>query len=131
MDSAPTFFVPGVDDDKAEEAFASLASFAGCTVPPPDERVYYIEWTHDGERWTGEVGRQMHGEELPNPRSKKQRTWARKVSDPATVLAIFPGSATFLVVTDKRPIGDSRSKWENPFMTGHPARVVRFAAPAE
>jgi hypothetical protein len=67
---APPFFVPGVDSDKAEEAFAVLAKFAGCSAPPPDKRVWRIEWVHDGERWTAEVGKPMHGEKIPNPRRK-------------------------------------------------------------
>jgi hypothetical protein len=47
------------------------------------------------------------------------------VSDPATVLAIFPGDP-FLVVTDKGVAG-VRSEWENPFMAGMPSSVARFA----
>lgn len=58
---APPFFVPGVDPDKVEEAFAVLANFAGCPAPPPDKRVWRIEWVHDGERWTAEVGKPMDG----------------------------------------------------------------------
>jgi hypothetical protein len=123
--AAPAFFVPGVAEDKAEEVFEGLARFAGAAVPPHDERVYRIEWIHDGERWTGEVGRQMHGEKIPTPR-RKQRAWTEKVSDPATVQAIFPG-VPWLVVTDKIPIGTARSKWENPFMAGRPTSVVRFS----
>jgi hypothetical protein len=126
--TAPAFFVPGVTEDKAEEVFAALAKFAGCSVPPPDERVYRIEWVHNGERWTGEVGKQMHGEELPVPR-RKPKAWTRKVSDPATVHAIFPG-VPYIVVTDKRPIGRARSAWENPFMAGSPAKVDYFSPPA-
>lgn len=125
---APAFFVPNVPEDKAEDAFAELARFAGCSVPPPDERVWRIEWVHDGERWTAEVGKQMHGEKLPNPRKKNQRTWPERVSDPATVRAIFPG-VPFFVFTDKVPFGTARSKWENPFMAGRPTRVEYFTVP--
>ena len=42
------------------------------------------------------------------------------MSDPAVVQAIFPGDP-YVVVTDKRPIGTARSKWENPFMAGRPS----------
>jgi hypothetical protein len=122
--------MPGFDDDKAEEAFTALAKFAGTPVPRPEDRVYRIEFVHDGERWTAEVGKELHGEELPNPRSKKQRTWTPKVSDPAVVQAIFPG-VPFFVVTDRRPIGKARSKWENPFMAGRPSRVDYFASRGE
>ena len=41
--AVPTFFVPGVAEDKAEEKFAAFAEFAGCSVPAPDKRVYRIE----------------------------------------------------------------------------------------
>lgn len=129
MGSAPTFFVPGVDPEKAEEAFAELAAFAGCPVPPPAGRVYRIEWVHDGERWTAEVGRQMHGEKIPHSRAKP-RSWTEKVSDPATVLAIFP-SVPWYVVTDKWPRGAARSAWANPFMAGRPSRVNYFSPSAE
>lgn len=123
--AAPAFFVPGVPEEKYEEAFAALAKFAGRAAPPPGGRVYRIEWVHDGERWTAEVGKQMHGEKIPNPR-RKQRAWTEKVSDPATVQAIFP-DVPWIVVTDKRPIGTARSAWENPFMAGQPAQVEYFS----
>jgi hypothetical protein len=125
--TAPAFFVPNVPEEKQEETFAGLAKFAGAAVPPLDGRVWRIEWVHDGERWTGEVGKQMHGEKIPGRRSKP-RAWVEKVSDPATVLAIFPDVPWF-VVTDKAPIGTARSAWENPFMAGRPARFDYFSPP--
>lgn len=125
--AAPAFFVPGVAEDKAEEVFGALAKFAGRPVPPPDERIYRIEWDHDGERWIAEVGKQMHGERV---RSIGRKKAGMKVSDPATVQAIF-ASAPWLVVTDARPLGNVRSAWVNPLMAGQPARVEYFAPPAE
>jgi hypothetical protein len=124
---SPQFFVPGSPDD-AEDAYRALAEFAGVEVPLPGERVFRIEFVHDGVRWTAEVGKQLHGDRILNPKSKQ--TWAEKVDDRvATVLAIFTGSPT-LVVTDARPQGTAISKWVNPFMAGQPARVERFATAA-
>jgi hypothetical protein len=123
--AAPAFFMPDVPEDKAAGVFEALAELAGCPVPPHDERVYRIEWIHDGERWTGEVGRQMHGERIT---SVGRRKAGMKVSDPAVVLAIFPG-VPWLVVTDARPVGTTRSAWVNPFMAGRPERFEYFSYP--
>jgi hypothetical protein len=125
--ATPAFFLPDVPADKTEEVFEGLAKLAGCAVPPPDGRVYRIEWIHDGERWTGEVGKQMRGERIANAGRKKA---GMRVSDSARVLAIFPGVPWF-VVTDARPIGAVRSAWENPFMAGQPARVEYFSPPTK
>ena len=125
--ATPGFCVPGVTEDKAEEVFEALAKFAGRPVPPPEERVYRIEWIHDGERWTAEVGRQLHGERIAKVGRKKAGKW---VSDPAKVQAIF-ASMPWLVVTDARPLGTVRSAWVNPLMAGQPAKVEYFSPPAE
>jgi hypothetical protein len=129
--AAPTFFVPGVAPDKAEEVFEALAKFAGSNVPQLDERVYLIEFIHDGERWTAEVGQRLHGKRIPNVGRKRQRKSAGYVSDPAKVLAIF-ASVPWLVVIDTPPLGTSRSAWHNPLMAGNdPTRVEYFSPSGE
>jgi len=145
---ANRFFIPGVDDDEVEEHLAKLAEFAGRPIPAPDERVRLIEWVHDGVRWTGEVGEQMVGYKqrvgYSTPEAalailpagivmgdeEKQIAWMERVTDPATVLAIFPVEP-WIVVTDKAPLGSAPSKWENPFMAGLPTRIGFFPTPGE
>jgi hypothetical protein len=48
--------------------------------------------------------------------------------DPATVRAIFPG-ASYMVVTESRPMGMFVSYWNNPFMAGQPTAIAKFAIP--
>jgi hypothetical protein len=47
------------------------------------------------------------------------------LTDPAVVLAIFPGFA-FSVVTDAEPIGVIVSSWPNPIRVTRPTSVRRF-----
>lgn len=126
MDTMPEFSIPGVSADEADETLEALAAFAGCSVPRPGKRVYRIEWIHDGQQWTAEVGRPLRGVQVS--RTSRGRP-GRRFTDPATTQAIFPGMRVWLVVTDAHPLGDVRSAWENPFMAGLPDSVQYFREP--
>ena len=121
------FFIPNTPSENAEVLFVQWAGWCRVAVPPPDERVYEIEWTHDGDNWIATIGRQLRGRRIRR-RRRKQGTVdvTQPLSDPATVLAIFPGDPYF-VVTDARPVGSVVSEWANPFMAGRPSAVRRFA----
>ena len=116
------FFVPEAsDDEQAEEVYAEFARFAGRAVPERSARVRRIEFVHDGERWVAEVGQPLEGVKLDRTGSST----GRRLSDQATVLAIFAGSP-FMVVTTGRGVANVRSAWENPFMAGRPEGVEYF-----
>jgi hypothetical protein len=94
------------------------------------ERVREIQWTHNRDYWVASVGEKLHGRSV---RLRRRRGGNVEVTtpltDPATVLAIFPG-ATYYVVTNARPIGPVVSNWLNPFMAGHPTAAHRFDLPS-
>lgn len=129
MNQAPEFFVPAAEPDNQESVYADLANWCGCAFPSPSERIYSITYVHDGEEWTATVGAPLRG-----TRHKIGRSHGKKVehtiplSDPAIVLAIFPG-VPFMVVTNHRLAGNVGSAWENPFMAGQPRSVIRFSVP--
>jgi len=122
---APPFFVPYIETEKMEEAYADLARAARCAPLPLEERIYSITYSNRGETWTATVGRQLAGEKIVR---KKVRSGGaehvQRLSDRATVLAIFPG-ISFMVWHD-----GVASVWENPFMAGSPTSVRRFGPPA-
>lgn len=127
MTDVPVFFVPNVKDETDEEVLAELASFAGVSVPGAESRIYSIEFEHDGEIWSATVGLRLEG--LKNERVSGSRVlseYERRVSDPATVLAIISDSPT-VVITDAIPIGHIRSKWNNPFYAGQVKKTVKFS----
>jgi len=127
MSNPPKFFVPAATDEDVEQVYASFAKDSRRPVPPPGERIYSITYVHDGEEWTATVGERLSGKRHTTSRSKGQsieRT--QSVSDPAVVLAIFPGSP-FVVVTNHRIVGNVGSKWENPFFAGQPTSVTKFS----
>lgn len=102
---------------------------AACNRPPPLllQRIFSIVYVHDGVHWTAKVGEQLRGAKTTNRGGREIRT---PFSDPAIVLAIFPGDP-YLVVTNKGPnFGNAKSAWENPFMAGRPMWVERFAVKA-
>jgi len=133
----PAFFVPAATPENSEEVYADLARIAGAEVPPLRERVYSIEFVHDGETWTATVGEKLRGLKPPRPKRRRRpqsldapTPRLAKLGDPAIVLAIFRGPYTFVVVTNHRIGGWSvGSAWENPFFAGEPTEVVRFSAP--
>lgn len=126
MSDIPYFFVPVATSKNVEKVYADFAEWCACPVPPLEERIYSITFVHDGEEWTATVGKTLSGKTLPNPRSRSKKPHhARKLRDPATVLAIFAG-VPYFVVTNHRLAGSVGSAWENPFLVGNPKRVIYF-----
>ena len=126
-EAPPPFFIPNTPDNQAEEVLTELAKWCGIEPPAPEDRVYEIYWTHDGDEWTAVVGRQLRGTRTRRRRRKGGTVdVTQSLSDAATVLAILPGNPYF-VITDARPIGHAVSAWANPFMAGRPNAVRRFA----
>ena len=123
------FFVPGVDPDRSEARYSELAASAAADVPGPAERVHSVRFVRDAEEWTATVGETLSGR-LAAPTARRSAP-ARRVTDPATVLAVFPTDEGHLVVTDGAPLGTvADSTWENPFAVPQRAarQVVRFDA---
>lgn len=125
------FFVPTERPSSPKEQeglYQALAEFCGLEPPSPEHRVLRVTWVHDGEEWIAEVGQALRGR-----RTNRKRRAGRRVdvtvplSDPAQVLAIFPGDPTW-VVTNAPPVGSSRSRWANPFLAGVPRSSQRFAS---
>ena len=126
MSNVPKFFLPASSPDTVETDFASVAQMAHRAVPELSERIYSITYAHNCEEWTATVGQQLHGVQRRKVRSGGSSVEReRSVSDPATVLAIFPGTP-YVVVTNYRIAVNVGSKWENPFMAGQPKSVIRF-----
>ncbi len=127
MPEIPTFFVPAATSENQESVYASFAEWCKCAVPALEKRIYSITYIHDSEEWTATVGESLRG-----IRRRTSRSGGRKVertshlSDPAIVLAIFPGSP-FMVVTNHRIAGNVGSAWENPFFAGTPTSVTYFS----
>lgn len=112
----------------AERAYEQLAKICHSTPPPPGERVYSITFKHNGERWVATVGERLVGTKTHVSKSKGVRKeYEVSLSDPAVVVAIFPGNP-YLVFTGTES-GTGRSAWENPFMAGSPSAVTYFRAP--
>ena len=110
--------------------YSQLADACRCAVPFMGERVREIHWTHNRDDWVASVGEKLHGRSVRLRRRKGGNVEVTTpLTDPATVLAIFPG-ATYYVVTNARPIGPVVSNWLNPFMAGHPTAVHRFDLPS-
>jgi len=119
------FFVPFAQPGTEESAYAELAQVAGRPIPPPSRRIASIEFDHNGEHWIAEVGKTMRGTRFSNGRRKSKHQSVTHLSDPATVLAIFPG-IPYMVVTNARFVPSVRSYWENPFMVGQYGVVNYF-----
>jgi hypothetical protein len=95
--------------------------------PPPDKRIYSIDFVHDGTHWTATVGEILKGTSTRlRTRGGRRVEVTTPVSDPATVLAIFAGNPYMVATTGGIAV---RSAWVNPFMAGIPTRMVYFAAP--
>lgn len=114
------FFMPVTSEDEYEQRYAELARFAGAAVPPPEARLWSVQWEHLGEVWEATVG-ELLVRVTPEPR----------VQDSAAVMAIFPGDP-HLIVTSAQPLTSLRSAWHNPISAGVPPQVrktVPFDAP--
>lgn len=127
LSEIPRFFVPAATLDNEESMYADFAKWCHCAVPERNNRIYSMTFVHDGEEWTATVGETLSGKTLANLRSRsKAPFYPRTLSDPAIVLAIFPGSP-YVVVTNHRIVTNVGSAWENPFFAGQPKRVTLFS----
>ena len=128
MIEAPIFFVPFATPEIQESVYVSFANWCHVSVPPLEKRIYSIEFWHDGEIWTATVGESLHGVKTESSvirRGKKiERTVS--VSDPATVLAIFPGNSYTVVILQGVGENNVGSKWANPFLAGSPKAIKYF-----
>lgn len=100
-----------------------MAKAIGHAPPPPGQRISSITFRNDGEVWTATVGRRLTGSRTRTHKSRGntvERTM--QLSNPSVVMAIFPG-VPFHVWHD----GASHT-WANPFLTGEPISLTRFAA---
>jgi hypothetical protein len=87
-------------------------------VLPLHERIYAVEWVHNGIEWTGTVGKHLTGiRRIKASRGKRARI--EQAADGAMVLAIFPG---FRAITD----GAYGTQWSNPFFVGIPQIITLF-----
>ncbi len=122
------FFVPDRPEGKSdEEVLAALAAVCQCPVPALGDRVYSITYRHDGEDWTSTVGKRSEGVRTRTVgRGSAAREVSTRLSDPSTVLAIFPGGP-YIVITD----GARGSSWSNPFYmgAGQITHVEKFSDP--
>jgi hypothetical protein len=130
------FFVPGVEPDQAEARWLELAELIRAPVVGPADRVGSLRFVRGAEEWTATVGECLSGQlaaktdRRPARRTSTARSApTRRVTDPATVQAIFDTGDTYVVLTDGHPVGDVRdSTWDNPVsVRRHEARgVLRF-----
>jgi hypothetical protein len=125
------FFVPGVEPDQAEGRYVELAEMVEAAVVGPADRVLSVRFTHGAEEWTATVGECLSGQLAgkTDRRSARRSAPTRRVTDPATVQAIFDTGDDYLVLTDCLPVGEIRdSTWENPFAITrrHTRGVLRF-----
>ena len=128
MPEAPAFFVPAATPETQESVYADFAKWCGRPAPPLGERIYSIVFMHDGESWHATVGEVMHGTKYSTHKVRGNKVErSQSVSDPALVLAIFPG-VPFMVVTNHRIAGNVGSRWENPFLAGKPEPVTYFSS---
>lgn len=128
MAEAPHFFVPAATIEDQESVYADFARWCGRVVPSPNRRIYSITFIHDGEEWTATVGEPLRGKRFRTSRSRGMGIESEQpISDPAIVLAIFPGSP-YMVVTNHRLGGRNvGSRWENPFFAGEPESITYFS----
>lgn len=128
MAAAPPFFVPAATTDNQESVYAEFARWCSRPVPSLERRIYSIAFVHDGEEWTATVGETLRGKRFRTTHSRGMKIEREQpVSDPAIVLAIFPG-IPYIVVTNHRIGGRNvGSRWENPFFAGEPDSVTLFS----
>jgi hypothetical protein len=129
MAQAPAFFLPPIAHYDASQQDAAYVEIAEkCGRPVPAQRVYSITFRHGSDYWSATVGEKLTGSKTqqvgPGDDSTKQTT---QLDDPATVVAIFPGTP-YLVVTDSGIISGGRTSWENPFYAGIPTSVTYFSS---
>ena|ERR1700722_718130 len=135
MAQAPAFFLPPIahyDASEQDAAYVEIAEKCGRQVPA--QRVYSITFRHDSDYWSATVGEKLTGSKTqqvgPTDKTDKtdnSREQTTQLDDPATVVAIFPGTP-YLVVTDSGIISGGRTSWENPFYAGIPTSVTYFSS---
>ena len=128
MRSDREFFVPFTSSAAdAESAYEQLAKLCHRAPPPKAERIHSITFSHNGQTWTATVGERLSGREVKTAKSKGvRREHEVSLSDPAVVVAIYPGVPYFVATAIEPNTG--RSAWENPFMAGQPSSVTYFGA---
>ena len=127
MSDIPQFFVPAATDEEKESVYASFAESCRVSIPTIEKRIYSIVFRSNGETWTATVGETLRGIRPPPAKSRSSSAGREQsVSDPALVLAIFPGSP-YQVVTNHGIAGNVGSRWANPFLAGEPTSVTYFA----
>ncbi len=124
----PSFFVPAATAGDAESVYVGLAQ--RCNVAPPAlrDRIYSVGFQHNGEQWTATVGKSLTGAHYTVRKGSGHET-KRTLSDPAVVVAIFPGSP-YQVMTNHGIVESVGSRWANPFYVGDPHSIVYFATPS-
>jgi hypothetical protein len=150
MAQAPAFFLPPIAHYNASEQDAAYLLIAEkCGRPVPAQRVYSITFRQDSDFWTATVGEKLTGSKTqqvgPTDPTDKTDTTEKtdktdkidetdnstdettRLSDAATVVAIFPGTP-YLVVTDSGIISGGRTNWENPFYAPMPTSVTYFSS---
>ena len=122
------FFIPAATDETKESVYESFAKRCNIPVPKTNARIYSIVFRHDGETWTATVGETLKGvHHLTKKLRGAKIERSTPVSDPALVLAIFPGNP-FMVVTNQGTLGNVRSSWANPFLAGAPDSITYFSS---
>jgi hypothetical protein len=131
------FFVPGVEPDRAEARWLELAGMVEAPVVGSADRVQSVRFLRGAEEWTATVGENLSGQlaakterrSLRRVPSSRSAAPTRRVTDPATVQAIFDLGDSYVVLTDCHPVGEvSDSTWANPIaIPRYDARqVLRF-----
>lgn len=132
------FFVPGVPPEEAEARWLEFADSVAAPVVGPADRVRSVRFAQGAEEWTATVGECLAGQLAARTDRRAARRGppagsarARRVTDPATVQAIFDTGDAYLVVTDADPVGEIvDSTWDSPFpVPRHRTReVLRFGS---
>ena len=119
--------MPEATPENEESVYARFASMCNQPVPSRGLRIYSITFVHDKTEWTATVGERLKGVQNCSRHSKGKRIErTQSVSDPAVVLAIFPGHP-YMVVTNHEIAQNVRSIWGNPFMAGDPKSITYFS----
>jgi hypothetical protein len=125
MSEIPKFFVPAATEANTERVYAGFAKSCGVPVPAMPKRIFSITFRHDGGVWTATVGKQLTGTKyVTKGRGSNKNESSLGVSDPAIVLAIFPGNP-YMVSTSGGIV--HRTVWANPFLAGVPDSVIPFS----
>lgn len=124
-DKKVLFFIPNVEIKDQELTYQKYANV--CRSIVENKRIYSIEFEHNSIIWTATVGEKLKGiKKCSRKRKGKIETWKEDVGDHATVMAIFLGSLTYMVVTNSDVKSGIFSKWENPFMACSPEHVINI-----